>query len=97
MEFFGFFAAPLMIFAVYFIILWVFRGPVLWYFRINEKIENQQKQLELLGSIYYELKKARTGNAEMSADTVEAAADAVMAAMGEGKGATPEADSSKTV
>lgn len=38
----------------------VLRRPILWYFRVNEAIENQKKTIELLQSINDRLGQSRT-------------------------------------
>lgn len=54
----------------------VLRRPILWYFRINETIENQQKTIDLLQSINEKLsggqkqpKKKETGHNHPQTDS----------------------------
>lgn len=50
-------AVFIMALAIIILISWMFRGIVLWYFKINARIDNQEKTNLLLTKILENLKK----------------------------------------
>lgn len=55
----GFFIPLIFIIVFYGLFFLAIRGIVLWYFRINDRLDNQERQIELLKAIHLELKLLR--------------------------------------